>query len=375
MIEIDHEHDAEKSGLGVDPNLFGAMLDAVPDAVVVVDATGCIRAANRQVRDVFGWEPHELEGEQVEVLVPARIRVGHPAIRSGYSHRPMGLLQLSAVRHDGEEFPAEISLAPVAIGAGESLTVATIRDITERLSLEADAERVRDELLATVTHELRTPLTSILGYAEIMEELDDDELGPEARRMLAVVQRNAERELKLVTDLLTVAVTTLGSTKLSLAPVDLADLVQEAGAGHAESARAAGLVLVTTADRGSDDPEQVRLTIDGDAHRLMQVLDNLLSNAIKFSPSGGVVTLTVQALADSVVLAVGDSGAGIPVADQGRIFERLYRGQNALDAEAPGAGLGLAIVQSIVTAHRGTVRIESQPGTGTLATVQLPRAD
>lgn len=376
MTESDGGHADDRTWEQVDPSLFGAMLDAVPDAVVVVDGTGHIRLANTQVREVFGYEPSELVGERVEVLVPAQARAGHPERRSGYTRRPMGLLQLGAVRKDGQEFPAEISLAPLAVGSGEALTMSTVRDITERLRLEAEADRMRNELLATVTHELRTPLTSILGYTELMEDLAPEELGDDARRMLGVVRRNAERELKLVTDLLTVAVGTMGRMALSRRPVDVGALVHEARAAHAESVRAAGLHLVASvAGQVEDEPEEeggARLTLHADGDRLMQVLDNLISNAVKFSPAGGVVTLAAEALSDSIVLSVGNSGGVISAADQARIFERLYRGQNALDAESPGAGLGLAIVQSIVEAHRGTITIESEPETGTLVTVQLP---
>ncbi|MCD4535914.1 PAS domain-containing sensor histidine kinase [Nocardioides sp. cx-169] len=369
MSEAQEGQRTERSGPGVDQRLFSAVLDAVPDAVVVVDGTGRIRIANTQVREVFGYEQHELEGQQVEMLIPSRAREGHPQRRSGYPRRPMGLLKLAAVRKGGAEFPAEISLAPVAIGAGDPLTVATVRDITERLRLEDDAERARNDLLATVTHELRTPLTSILGYAEVMNDLGASELGDRARRMLDVVRRNAERELKLVTDLLDVAVGALGQTKLTLGTVDVVALLHESRAAHAETARAAGLELVVAT--AAQDPG---LTTHGDGHRLLQVLDNLVSNALKFSPPGGVVTLTAEGLADSVVMSVGDSGEGIPLEDQARIFERLQRGSNALAAQSPGAGLGLSIVQSIVTAHRGTVSIESRPGAGTLVTVQLPRS-
>ncbi|MCD4524438.1 ATP-binding protein [Nocardioides sp. cx-173] len=373
MSEAHDERAAPVVAPGPDLRLFGAALDGIPDAVVVVDGSGCIRFANTQVREVFGYEQDELEGRQIEMLIPPRVREGHPHQRSGYPRRPMGLLKLAAVRKDGDEFPAEISLSPIETEHADRLTVATVRDISERLRLEDDAERARHDLLANVTHELRTPLTSILGYVEVMQGLDDAELGPEARRMLDVVQRNAERELQLVTDLLDVAVGSLGQTRLILAPVDVVSLLHEARAAHTQTARAAGLELVVSA-AGPDPDAPPALTAHGDRHRLLQVLDNLVGNAVKFSPAGGVITLSAEGLADSVIVSVADTGAGIPLEDQGRVFERLHRGSNALTAQSPGAGLGLSIVQSIVTAHRGTVSIASDPGAGTLVTVQLPRS-
>ena len=343
-----------------------ATLDAVPDAVIVVGEDGLISAANTQVEPVFGYRPEDLEGQRVEVLVPPRLRTTHPRRRDAYSHRPMGLLQLPAYRRDGVEFPAEISLASVPLGATR-LTVATVRDITERLRLEAEADRLRDELLATVTHELRTPLTSIIGYAELLDELEHDALSPAGRGMLEKIRANADRELRLVTDLLTLAVGRLDQIRLRLEDVDLLALATEVVTERRRDARRKGISVHVLGDAATLAP------VRGDRHRLTQVIDNLVGNAVKFTPARGRVDVTVSALADSSVITVADTGAGIAPTEQKKVFERLYRSRSATAEHVPGTGLGLALVHSIVEAHHGSVALTSIPGEGTTVTVQLPQ--
>ena len=343
-----------------------ATLDAVPDAAIVVGEDGLITAANTQVEPVFGWRPDELEGQRIEVLVPPRLRTTHPRRRDAYSHRPMGLLQLPAYRRDGVEFPAEISLASVPFGETR-LAVATVRDITERLRLEAEADRLRDELLATVTHELRTPLTSIIGYAELLDELEHDALSPLGRGMLEKIRANADRELRLVTDLLTLAVGRLDQIRLRLEDVDLLALATEVVTERRRDARRKSVSVHVLGDPATLAP------VRGDRHRLTQVIDNLVGNAVKFTPARGRVDVTVSALADSTVITVADTGAGIAPTEQKKVFERLYRSRSATAEHVPGTGLGLALVHGIVDAHHGSVALSSTPGEGTTVTVQLPQ--
>ncbi|GAA1923238.1 hypothetical protein GCM10009737_26150 [Nocardioides lentus] len=348
--------------------LLRATLDAVPDAVLVVAADGRIDLANRRVRTVFGYGPAELEGRAVEVLVPEGVRAAHPRIRASYGRRPLGLMQVAAVRKGGEEFAAELSLAPIRDAvSGTVRTVATVRDITERIGLEREADRVRDQVLATVTHELKTPLTAILGYVELMTELGEDQLGPDARRMLGAVQRNARREFRLVSNLLTVAVSELDRVALVTGPVDVDDLLGEAVSELSPLALTKSLRLVHLTPEA---PGSTTVTADRD--RLLQVLDNLIGNAVKFSRPGSEVVVRCRPLDEAVVVTVHDEGPGVPVAEQELVFERLYRGQGSIAAETPGAGLGLSIVRAIVEAHHGSVSLEGSSA-GTTVSVHLPR--
>ena len=242
-------------------------------------------------------------------------------------------------------------------------------EAAQRLLLEQndrlrELDRLKDEFVALVSHELRTPLTSITGYLELV--LDDSELLPEHRRFLEVVDRNADRLLRLVSDLLLVA--QIESGKLALEPedVDLADL-----ATHSVE------VLRPAADaRGIDlrlDAHPIP-TMTGDPARLGQLLDNLVSNAVKFTEDGGRVVVALGVTGEDLVLAVSDNGIGIPVAEQRRLFDRFFRATTAQDRAIEGTGLGLTIVHAIVRAHGGAIEVTSDEGQGTTFRVRLPIA-
>ncbi len=298
--------------------------------------------------------------------MPPRLRGGHPKRRNSYSHRPMGLLQLPAYRRDGVEFPAEISLAPIATDESH-LTVATVRDISERLRLEAEADRMRDELLATISHELRTPLTSIIGYTELLEDLERDAMSPLGRDMLAKVRRNAGRELRLVDDLLTLAV---GQPR-SHAPAARRTSTCSPSSARSSSdrrheARRRGLVIAVHSARGTLH------AVCGDRHRLTQALDNLVANAVKFTATGGRVDVTV-----STSPTAPSSPSPTPVRGSPRPSRRASSSGSTAAAtpptrRCPAPGSGLALVKGIVEAHQGSVALRSELGVGTTVTVQLP---
>lgn len=350
---------------------FRSLLDAAPDATVIVDETAAILLANDQVEHVFGYRRAELIGQKIEVLVPERFHRVHQERRDGFladpGVRPMGIgMDLYAVRKDGSEFPVEISLSPLETEEGV-LVSAAVRDVTERRRIKEEAGRMREELIATVSHELRTPLTSIIGYAELLSDLGEGDLSAAARQMLEVIERNARRELRLVDDLLTVAF--LGDRQLpvALALVDLVRVAEEAVDAARTLADSRGVALRLA-------PASTTW-VSADLHRLGQVVDNLLTNAIKFTEAGGRVDVRVEADgADGAVLEVADTGTGMTEDEVSRIFERLYRTPAAVNNHVTGVGLGLPIVQAIVEAHAGSIEVDSAPGRGTRIRVRLPCA-
>jgi signal transduction histidine kinase len=227
-----------------------------------------------------------------------------------------------------------------------------------------ELDRLKDEFVALVSHELRTPLTSITGYLELV--LEDPELGEENRHFLDVVDRNAARLLRLVSDLLLVAQIESGKLTLDLDEVDLAAVAAES----LEALRPAAVAQEIDVDL---DLGRVP-TLRGDRARLGQLLDNLLSNAVKFTERGGRVVVALRQTGEDVVLAVSDDGIGIPAAEQRRLFDRFFRASTAQARSIDGTGLGLTIARAIVDAHGGSVDVTSADGEGTTFRVRLPLA-
>jgi signal transduction histidine kinase len=226
-----------------------------------------------------------------------------------------------------------------------------------------ELDRVKDEFLSSISHELRTPLTSISGYVELLHEDITDE---DARAHLQVVERNAERLLTLVNDLLFAARLQSGRLELELEPVDLCALVEESVEAARPRAEAAQVDLVVTS-------KAVPL-VSGERIRLEQVIDNLVSNAIKFTPAHGHVEIDVGARNGVVCVAVSDTGIGITEAERAHLFERFFRSQAALEKQIQGTGLGLYISKAIVEAHGGQIGVRSEEGKGTTFMIELPAA-
>ncbi|RNL65238.1 PAS domain-containing sensor histidine kinase [Nocardioides marmoriginsengisoli] len=340
--------------------LFRGLLEAAPDAMVIVDQEGTILLVNAQVERCFGYDREELIGRSVEVLVPERFAGIHVAFRSGYvagpRTRPMGLAgDLHARRKDGSEFPVEISLAPLETEDG-LLISAAVRDISERRAMQEEAERVKDEFFATVSHELRTPLTSLLGYSELMADLE--QLSPQGRRFLSVITRSAERELRLVDDLLTLVAIEESGLAIRPARVDLVPILRDA----VEAARPRAEELHIELEL---DLPGIGLMINADRDRIGQAIDNLLSNALKFTPAGGEIGVRLRAVDGNAEIEVADSGMGIGEVEPNRVFERLYRSGTAVAQQVPGAGLGLTIALAIVEAHQGTIGVVKTDAHGT----------
>jgi PAS domain S-box-containing protein len=227
---------------------FRGLLDAAPDAMILVDRDGRILLANSQAEGLFGHAPDAMQGLSVEALVPGRFRAGHPKHRADYSGEPrrrsMGESQeLSALKRDGSEFPAEISLSPLEI-EGRHVTIAAIRDVTERRAVgerlrrqneelevqyrrAQEANRLKSEFLANMSHELRTPLNAIIGFAELMH---DGKVGPvlaDQKEFLGDILASSRHLLHLINDVLDLAKVESGSMHLRAAPVDLVSIVGE----------------------------------------------------------------------------------------------------------------------------------------------------
>lgn len=229
-----------------------------------------------------------------------------------------------------------------------------------------ELDRLKDEFVATASHELRTPLTSLSGYLEMSLDPAEGPLSPTREQHLRIVQRNADRLAVLVDQLLFLARADSHPLALDRQPVALAGILAEAAENAGPAARAKDIAVSVA----SDSPPNVL----ADRTQILRVVDNLVANAVKFTPDGGSVNLTARRDGDTAVVEVTDTGLGIPAAEQPDLFNRFYRGTNAVEKAIPGSGLGLAISQVIAEAHGGTIRLESTPGSGSSFRLALPLA-
>ena len=226
------------------------------------------------------------------------------------------------------------------------------------------ANRLKDEFLATLSHELRTPLNAVLGWTQLL--LTRQLRGDEVDRALQTIRRNAEAQARLIGDILDVSRIITGKLRLNIAPTDLRAVIDAAVEGVRPAAEAKGLTLIV--DSVASPPAML-----ADPDRLQQVVWNLLSNAVKFTPSGGRVTLRVEADAKTTQVRVSDTGAGIPPRFLSSLFERFRQADGSTTRAYGGLGLGLAIVRHLVELHGGSVRGESEgEGRGATFTVTLP---
>jgi signal transduction histidine kinase len=234
-------------------------------------------------------------------------------------------------------------------------------DVAERLR---QLDRLKDSFLASTSHELRTPLTSIRGYLEALLDAGEDGLPPATvHRFLSVMQRNSDRLLSLVDDLLFVARSEDGVLHLHPAVVDLADLAHHVVLTSRPLAEHKNITI--------DDQSTTPVLVLGDGKQLTQALNHVIYNAIKFTPATGTVTVLTDAT-EGPRATIRDTGAGIQPADLPHLFDPFYRTADADDTATQGAGLGLRIVKAIIEAHGGDIHITSEPGAGTTVTINLP---
>jgi len=361
---------------------FRDLLESTPDGIVMANPTGHIVIANSQAERLFGYADGELRGRSVDHLLPERYRRAHVGHRSNYFLQPrkrsMGSgLDLAGLRKDGSEFPVEISLSPLRTEES-AFVMSAIRDISERKRFEhalrekneelASANQAKDRFLASMSHELRTPLNAIIGFTGTLLMKLPGPLNDEQQKQLQTVRTSARHLLALINDLLDVSKIEAGKAELTLEVVDCAAVVDEVVATLRPQAH----------DKGLDFAVELPgypLTLRTDRRALSQIVFNLVGNAIKFTERGHVhlnLLANEQGGTSVTEIRVEDSGIGIPLAEQDKVFGAFTRVNSARPGAPEGTGLGLHLSQKLAALLGGKIVFHSESGKGSSFSLILP---
>ncbi len=349
-----------------------AILESVADGIVVTDAKGRVTLFNPSAERLLGIPAEHILGEPLdrfsglfgaasgEWLATVQRWSENPA-----SYQPGEVYEQRLDLDDGRVL--SVRLTPVLTQREFLGTVSVFRDITHQV----EVDRLKSEFVATVSHELRTPMTAIKGYVELLLKGVVGPLNEQQARFLEVVRTNTDRLSALVNDLLDISRIEAGKIAFTPQPVSLPELVDEVLAEARHIAEEEGRTMTFVAEVPADLPP-----VWGDRERLRQILANLVDNGYRYTPDGGQVLVRALLQADEVQIDVVDNGIGIPPAEQERIFERFYRGENPLVMGSAGTGLGLPIVRHLVEMHGGRIWVTSSgvPGEGSVFSFTLPLA-
>ena len=350
-------------------NRSSAILRSMVEGVAVIDAQERFVFCNRAFSEILNVEALSSEGVPLIELVRnsellSLIRKALQGEEGLQSDIAMGIVQPQSFSVTAAPVKAlESGSAEKSVLAGKpSGAVVVLHDVTELRRLE----RVRQDFVANVSHEFKTPLTAIQGFAETLlgGALNDPKNN---RRFLEIIREHAARLARLTDDLLKLARIEAGKLDVQFFPVSLMELIE----GCAETAllKASRRHISFEIDVPPGLP-----TIRGDSILLHDVLQNLLDNAIQYTPPGGRIQVSVTPGEREAIVTVVDTGIGIPLAEQERIFERFYRVDAARSREAGGTGLGLSIAKHIVEAHGGRLWVESAVGRGSNFSFSMPPA-
>ncbi len=336
-----------------------AIINNMTDGIIALDGKGRLIQINPAAKDLIsklGHKPPSLNKKGFNLL---RDLIGQEALKNYLRHQiPLN----TDISIQSPLCVTQIKLAPFRIEKGKlDGTLMVLHDITR----ERELTRRQEEFVADVSHELKTPLTTVKSYVETL--LDGASEDPDVRsRFLGVLDKEADRMVSMVKDLLVLSQMDSQKIDWDLTEVNISELVQE--------------VLDQIRQKETISLPEVRqqipaniIEIIGDREKIMRVLSNLISNALKYSGVDGSVVIKAFEEEHEIVIAIEDNGPGIPVEELAYVFDRFYRVEKTRSRDYGGTGLGLSIARKVVESYGGRIWLESAPGYGTKAFFTIPK--
>ncbi len=328
---------------------------------------GKIVYANKKFCDISGFTQEELIGKPHNII-------RHPETPKALFKKLWKTIQNKEVFHttlknltkDGEEYFVDLTIIPLLNEDGEIYEYLSVRDdITELVQTQnrLAKELSKDRFLANMSHELRTPLNAIIGFIKLASKEDINE---KTKSYLDISLQNSQQLLFLLNDILDIAKMKSGKFSLDYAPFDLKNSLKTLTLTFANQAKLNHLSLKDNFDDVAD------VTLNGDWHRISQILTNLISNAMKFTPASGTITLNAHYEGNVLTCKVSDTGIGLTKEAQQRVFKEFEQADTSTTREYGGTGLGLSISSELANMMKGSLKVQSQEGQGSTFTLTLP---
>ncbi|MEB3221045.1 MAG: ATP-binding protein [Candidatus Sericytochromatia bacterium] len=382
VARFDVPVDASLPGVAEAQQRSARVVEALPVAIAYLDRDLVCRWVNAAFVQMAGRPRAEMVGCSLPLLFPQAptdvITTLKTLFTSGTSSAPVQLPIFQAGTSGAAAQHWDVLALPL-LGEGDRpegilLAIEVTARVEEGLAQAArierltELDRLKGDFLSMVSHELRTPLTAIAGYAEFLEEETNGSLTPQQRTYVQAIQAAEGRIRGMVDDLLDFARIEAGTFSLAVQPVDMVAVSRHALAVLLPAGEAGRVATTLT-----DCPPALRVMADPE--RLLQVLLNVVGNAIKFTPAGGRVSVTLEQRGAEALVAVHDTGIGIPASALSQVFDRFYQVDSTSTRARGGVGLGLAIAKSLVERQGGRMGVESEPGQGTSFWFRLPLAE
>lgn len=351
---------------------LASIIQSSNDAIVSKTLDGTVTSWNPAAARLFGYAPEEMIGQQITKIIPAELHAEELDVlaRLGRGEQ-LEHFETVRLRKDGRRVDVSLTVSPIRNEAGQIVGASKIaRDISERKQADLglrEADRRKDEFLATVAHELRGPLAPIRHAAEIVCRAEHAR--PEVRKACEIIDRQLRQMSEIIDDLLDTSRIGRGQVKLNREVLELGELLESVQSSLRPSFETARQQLdLVLADRP--------LYVSADRVRLTQVFSNLLQNANKYTPTGGRITVTLWRSQAQAVVSVRDTGVGIPNAMLSQVFELFAQVDRSPESTRGGLGIGLNVAKRLIELHEGHIEARSDgEGLGSEFIVRLPSVE